>query len=288
MSEVELAKRTFSLVELTAMPIRHSSNSGGGRKRQGAAFTLIELLVVVAIIAVLAAMLLPALQNAKERGKAAVCVNNLRQLYTAFALYTADYNGEFPRSSPVGRFYYWKFLGSQYGLGSAETYPGDGLPPVNGPRYRVCQCPAEKGAWLFDFAAHPIKMYDHPIMPTSYSINITIPGSVWPYGTFVGTGNASARFGEYTAEDGSALEARVGSVAEVPFITDGGNWGGANEDIGCFDWYDDHVFGVGYERGIYAFRHPGQRMNICYFDGHVGSAQHHSVTGKTLWRWKYP
>ena len=61
-------------------------------------FTLIELLVVIAIIALLLAILVPALNKAKELGKRAVCLNHTRQLTLAWRLYADGYDGKIPQS----------------------------------------------------------------------------------------------------------------------------------------------------------------------------------------------
>jgi len=60
------------------------------------AFTLMELLVVVAIIAILAAMLFPALQKSRAQGRTASCISNLRQIGMAVQMYVNDSHGRMP------------------------------------------------------------------------------------------------------------------------------------------------------------------------------------------------
>ena len=61
-------------------------------------FTLIELLVVIAVIALLMAILLPALGRAREQGKSTRCLSNLKQIGIAMHAYGADFNYLLPRA----------------------------------------------------------------------------------------------------------------------------------------------------------------------------------------------
>ncbi len=126
-------KNPFTLIELlVAVPhfakamwgrpailSRHSffAKAEAGMRKHGASarvtrFTLIELLVVVAIIAILVALLLPALGSAKDTAYAAVCLNNQKQVGTAYVCYSTDNEFMIPGSqsyteNPGYRENYW-------------------------------------------------------------------------------------------------------------------------------------------------------------------------------------
>ncbi|MCS7091517.1 MAG: type II secretion system protein [Verrucomicrobiota bacterium] len=96
-------------------------------------FTLLELLVVIAVVAMLAALLMPTLARAKDGAQRAACISNLRQLAFVYHLYSEEHGNKLPTNDMLGRSNY-RMLADPLGLPSYfRSYC-----PTN----RVWMCPA--------------------------------------------------------------------------------------------------------------------------------------------------
>jgi prepilin-type N-terminal cleavage/methylation domain-containing protein/prepilin-type processing-associated H-X9-DG protein len=142
-------------------PVENAGSRGGSKRSMSGAFTLIELLVVIAIIAILAAILLPVLDQAEMRAQQIECESNMSQLTKGFLIYATDNGGLLPPNPDWEAFPCW-VAGNMRNNGSIDSTIYGGTDATNAAllvdsRFscmgdivknpKLYKCPADQSTW---------------------------------------------------------------------------------------------------------------------------------------------
>jgi prepilin-type processing-associated H-X9-DG protein len=234
---------------------------------RAAAFTLVELLVVVGIIAVVIALLLPALAGARRQVQQVACLSNLRQVTVAFLSYAQDNRGWFPAPADGLSPHDEDWVHWQPGRDVRESQ----LFRYLGVNVSVLKCPGgvpERGP----SKVGPLTV---PPYPFSYSVNVRFtgfqPSSHW--GPPWGYGADPVTLNQVIGPSRKLLVIEEDSVA----INDGAWWAGVSDSVGGSDLRQTarhDRYGEAYDGGLLAVSRRGLnyfssvRGNVGFADGH--------------------
>lgn len=219
-------------------------------KKTGKNFTLIELLVTIAIIAILAAVLLPALNAAREKARTITCMNILNSFGKFAIFYQDDYDGWCPGINSVGDL--------------------------------------SKSRWLFQFQNYvklPIESTYYPksyICPdASLALATFLESDPSRFATDKAYGLNREGFPSYSEHSAGTYRGvkntEVYRPASKILFGDGVDWMICYERANKSVYYD--VYGESYSssnNNMPAYRHSG-RLNLAFYDGHVASASFRAV-----------
>ncbi len=237
------------------------------------AFTLIELLVVISIIALLVAILLPALGQARESAQGMQCLANQRGLGSGLQMYADVFNDYIPPSTvqATGTMNLVDSLGNAGVLGNKQTYTGYNVsysltltswPILRDPAESYLDEPGSLYIGAGAIAGITYTSYQWFYMRSSYSIHWTVSRYLY------GTPRRAWTRGPDTIAPGKAK-----------LIWD-------NHPYAMYMIDQDGA--LTNPRIQYIYRHIGQTANVLYMDGHAEAQGHKSATGVNNWQDLWP